>query len=66
MCYGRAIPGLREESVDPTRRHVLRLTTGAAALARYRPSLGPRRIPNRPVKWVVGFAPPAQRHHRPT
>jgi len=52
-----AIQGSREESVVPTRRHVLRLTTGAAALAAVAPIAWAQAYPNRPVKWVVGFAP---------
>ena len=52
-----AIQGSREESVDPTRRHVLRLTTGAAALAAASPVAWAQAYPNRTVKWVVGFAP---------
>jgi len=52
-----AIQGSREESVDPTRRHVLRLTTGAAALCGAIAHRLGQAYPNRPVKWVVGFAP---------
>src|SRR6188474_1244766 len=57
MCYGRRDTGFREESVDSTRRNVLRLTTGAAALAAMSPTAWAQAYPSRPVKWVVGFAP---------
>src|SRR5690349_4541280 len=52
-----AIQGSREVSVDSSRRHVLRLTTGAAALVALSRVASAQAYPSRPVKWVVGFAP---------
>src|SRR5947208_16532982 len=57
MCYGRRDPGLREVSVDSSRRHVLHLTTGTAALAAVSRIASAQAYPSRPVRWVVGFAP---------
>jgi tripartite-type tricarboxylate transporter receptor subunit TctC len=51
------IQGSREVSVDQSRRHVLRLTTGAAALVALSRSAAAQAYPTRPVRWVVGFAP---------
>src|SRR3954465_7138946 len=57
MCYGRNDSGLREVSVDSSRRHVLHLTTGAGALVAASRIASAQAYPSRPVRWVVGFAP---------
>ncbi len=43
--------------MDSSRRDILALTTGAAALLAMPHGASAQAYPNRPVKWVVGYAP---------